>query len=510
MTSSENYLHEFLRIFFANQRLIKRVFLGFFALTCVAALLMPTHYDVGAEVVVQSKKLSQLDPSAALTSDTDKFVPPTLADMETESAILRSPSLIRATLEPLVQQGVFSAEPGLLSQYVIQPIKDLLGVEPSDPLASLTDQTLDALDITPIPGSNVIGIHYQTKDTALGVRVVNALLDQYLLQRQNLQSSELPTSFFGQKREQYEHRLRDLEDQRLALLRSHQAADPSQEIALALTTVNSEQQALDQARDLSLQQRHRLEFLNRALKASKKAAVTASSFPLAVAGNGDNANPADAELTQLSTMLNEQIARYGTVAATYQSGSIPEKQARAEIERTRQQLAKVIAQRISERQNELAITEALIDQKDVRIQRERKRVEQLQQVESGLRQLDTQINALQAAYSSYTQRFEESKTQQQDTRGASNARILSRPYPPTKPSTPSLISVIIFGAITGLLLALAAGYIREFFDHRFKHPAQIASQLDLPVLMVINETATEPTARHRRGSKAWWRQWLTE
>ncbi|MNP56550.1 hypothetical protein D3C76_1512850 [compost metagenome] len=45
--------------------------------------------------------------------------------------------------------------------------------------------------------------------------------------------------------------------------------------------------------------------------------------------------------------------------------------------------------------------------------------------------------------------------------------------------------------LTGLLLAIALVYVKEFFDRRFKHPAQISHQLDLPVLLVINDQTPE-------------------
>ena len=62
MNQTENYLHEFLRIFFANQRLIKRVFLFFAAITLLIPVLAKPTFDITAEVLVQSKKLPQMDP----------------------------------------------------------------------------------------------------------------------------------------------------------------------------------------------------------------------------------------------------------------------------------------------------------------------------------------------------------------------------------------------------------------------------------------------------------------
>jgi hypothetical protein len=39
--------------------------------------------------------------------------------------------------------------------------------------------------------------------------------------------------------------------------------------------------------------------------------------------------------------------------------------------------------------------------------------------------------------------------------------------------------------------------VREFFDHRFKHPAQISHELGLPVLLVINEETSQPGNPHK-------------
>ena len=91
MSPKENYLHEFLRIFFANRQVIKRVFLVFAVITLMMPLLLKQTFDITAEVLVQSKKLPQSDANTALSQETDKFLPPSLADMETESNILRSP-----------------------------------------------------------------------------------------------------------------------------------------------------------------------------------------------------------------------------------------------------------------------------------------------------------------------------------------------------------------------------------------------------------------------------------
>src|SRR5690606_41990985 len=100
------------------------VFLSFAVITLLIPVLAKPTYDISAEVLVQSKKLPQLDPSGgALSRLSDVFVPPTLIDMETESSILRSPALIRRTVEQLYAEGHFQEEPTLLQRWVTDPLR---------------------------------------------------------------------------------------------------------------------------------------------------------------------------------------------------------------------------------------------------------------------------------------------------------------------------------------------------------------------------------------------------
>ena len=123
MNPKENYLHEFFRIFFANKQLVKRVFLIFAVIALVLPLMLKQSFDITAQVIVQSKKLSQGDATTSLTVDNATFIPPSLADMETESNILRSPALIRQTISELRDKGEYTPSPGMFSKLVAEPFK---------------------------------------------------------------------------------------------------------------------------------------------------------------------------------------------------------------------------------------------------------------------------------------------------------------------------------------------------------------------------------------------------
>ena len=206
MNPKENYLHEFFRIFFANKQLVKRVFLVFAVIAVVLPLMLKQSFDITAQVIVQSKKLSQGDATSTLNQENASFIPPSLADMETESNILRSPALIRQTIGQLREKGEYTPPVGVFNKLVMQPIKrfvtnpirehvvnpvrSLLGLQ-TDPvrdtvLDTLTQEASDALKVETLPGSNVISIVYSFPDPAQGTRFVAALLQNYLVSRQEI------------------------------------------------------------------------------------------------------------------------------------------------------------------------------------------------------------------------------------------------------------------------------------------------------------------------------------
>ncbi|MNG89902.1 Chain length determinant protein [compost metagenome] len=510
MNTKENYLHEFFRIFFANRQLVKRVFLVFAVIALLLPLVLKQSFDITAEVIVQSKKLSQSDTNTALAQEADKFIPPSLADMETESNILRSPTLIRQTISQLRDEGQYEVAPGVLQrlvfgpirtfivnplrEHVINPARALFGLD-VDPvrdtqLDALTDEAINSLKIETLPGSNVVSITYSFPDPKLGTLFVSRLLDNYLRNRQNLQSNELPEQFYEQKKLQYQVRMDDLEGKRLGMLEKIGSSDPKEEITFRLNAINTEEQALNLYRDRLLQSQQWLEYLKTSLAAANNANMRDFAFPYTFTTTVDNVAFEDREIKQLGEQLTTLVLTYVSDLAVFQPGSEQMLLQREQIAKTRQQFLKIVANRIKEREKDLAVVQNVIAQKTARIADFKGRVHQLQETQSKARQLDTEIDALHKAYFTYTQRYEESRGADL-LDGLSNARILSAPYEPAEAAFPKPLLIVPFGMLTGLLLAIALVYVKEFFDRRFKHPAQISHQLDLPVLLVINDQTPE-------------------
>lgn len=524
----ENYLHEFTRVFFSNSRLIKRIFLVFVALTLLLTIAMKQSFEVTAQVIVQSKKLSQTDSTSSLSTETDKFIPTSLADMETESNILRSSGLSRQTVIELMEEGKLVAVDSFftkvvskpfqkhiispLKNYVINPVKEFFGLE-IDPerdttLDSLLAEAIDNLKVETLPGSNIILITYSTENPAQGAVYVDRLLKNYLKNRQDLQSNELPQVFYEQKKLHYQNRINDLEDTRLSILKAAKAAAPSEEITFRLNAINTEEHSLSAYHDRVLESEHWLNYLKDSLQEAKKLETTNYTFPFTFRQTIGNTAYEDREIRDIGEKLTAQISRYNSSALSYTPTSLPMQEQRKQLDTTYRLFLKLIENRIAERANELEILKLTVSNKEARIEEYKDRVKSLQLIESQLRQLDTEINALHTAFFAYTQRYEESSDQGIFDGALSNARVLSAPYEPTEAAFPKPKVIIPLGIITALLLSVSLGYIKEFFDHSFKLPAQIPEHLDLPVLLVIDAEVEDVLNTHKPGSFAWFWFWI--
>ncbi|MNX78518.1 hypothetical protein D3C86_1101160 [compost metagenome] len=295
-------------------------------------------------------------------------------------------------------------------------------------------------------------------------------------------------------------RLDGLEANRLALLESIGSSDPKEEITFRLNAINTEEQALNLYQDRLLQSQRWLDYLKTSLATANNARFNDYTFPYTFTTTVDSVAFEDREIKQLGEQLTTLVSRYMDDLAVFQPGSEPMQRAREQIIRARGQFLKIVSNRIQERTSDLATISSVIDQKTARIAEFKNRIHQLQETRSKLRQMDTEINALHKAFGTYAQRFAESSTARALDNDLSNARVLSPPFEPTEAAFPKPMLIIPFGLFTGLLLAIALVYVREFFDHRFKHPAQITHELGLPVLLVINDQSTLANNPHKNWS----------
>jgi succinoglycan biosynthesis transport protein ExoP len=97
------------------------------------------------------------------------------------------------------------------------------------------------------------------------------------------------------------------------------------------------------------------------------------------------------------------------------------------------------------------------------------------QAQIQLRELESNSQAYRTVYDSFLQRYMESV--QQQSFPITEARLIGPATPPPNKSQPNTLLVLAISTTAGVMLSIAAGYLREIFDRVFRTTSQIEEVL---------------------------------
>ncbi len=504
ISREQGYIREVLGIFFANLPFIKRVFILCAALSLLVPFMVPKLYTLTGEIVVLSKKIQQGITGDMIGGTAPRYIPVSLSDMETESYIVRSLPLIQKTTEELYKEGVFDEEPSFLDSWIRQPLRDYV-VNPVSSLFSddeelseeqaiidgLTKAALDSLEIMTMPGSNVIIVNYESEDPELAQKFVNRLMDNYINKRNDLVLNEAPEDFFLQKKNIYKNLLKELEQKKVALFNHYDVTNPNAELTLAMNSINREENELNKLEDNRLEGNAWLTYLQQQLEKLKLTEVTKISFPYSFGSTGATNSDVyvDAEMKQQIQKIANLQSDYAAARSSFRKDSPKVTKPFNQLKQEKKRLIVLVENRITERTEALRVQDTVINSKKARIQEFKERTNTLKEVAAQEAEIITELNAVKEAYFRYSQQYEEKRSERiADLDDLSNARILSHAPRPLDQSSPKKLVVLVLALITSGFIALTLGLIRELFDHRFRYPEQVSSNLEVPIIAVFDDS----------------------
>lgn len=491
--SNNDFIRETIGLLFANKALIVKVCIVFAIIAVLAPLIQTKKFTVTGEIIILAKKLHQggAHGEYAPSGGSAKSIPVSLTDMETESNILRSLSLQKTAVAELIDEGIIVLEPGLIERLTPSFLKsnDEALIKKKQ-VEDFTFYIFNDIEIAPIPGSNIISIIYEGEAPELGKDVVARLMQLYLNKRRDLALAQAPEDFFGNKKELFKQRLRELENERLKLFNKHSVSDPESELALTLENVNDERNELNQLRDTRLENLQWLAYLEEQLNTLKTADITQSTFPFSFGGGGSISDETyiDSEMKQESQHIAELHSEYANARLSFKPDSIKITKLVRRIKLQKERLVTLIANRITERGHGIKVLDSLIESKLARIETYNQRAELLKRVASEDADINTELNAVNDAYFKYSQFYEEQRSEQfAQLDELTNVKILSLPAVPLEPSSLNPLFVMILILITGGISAVTLVFLQEFFDNRFKFKSQVEQELGLPVIAVFDD-----------------------
>lgn len=448
------------------------VFLAVFALGLAAAFTLKTTYTATSSVLVRLGQEYVYEPRAG---DAGRGAAPdsdTLIQAETE--ILGSPEVKRRTIERL---GLSQIDEDLARAYAAAGAAEKRAV-----IAKAVDGMAKSLTIETAPNTPIIRAAYEHRDPAAAARILNTLLEEYLVYRQALLlGGDAPA--LDAQRQAFEDRLAEADRAYEAFLQNNRIGDFSAEKA-SLTQMQAQIEQQKFAAEAQLQDRRgRLAVLERQL-----AEVTPE-----VGLYRDVTNAGAEKLAQLKVQREDLLSRYRPDSKPVQDLNAQIAQLEAGVANGRTEGAGArrvginpVHQTLQTERIQLAAEVAALEQSrqamegQIALLTERRL--RLAELEPEFQDLALSREVLQAQVRDFSVKAEQSRAAREIASGATdNIRIVQRASEPTEGSslkTPVAVLALLFAGFS----ALCAGLLRMLTRPGLPTPRSAARTLDLPVL----------------------------
>lgn len=467
----ENYLREILFICFAQKKLIINIFLLIFSVVVAVAFLYPPVYTAHTTLLVKGKRVERNPEVIAPTEE--RIQPISKSDLNSEMTTLTSESVLRDTILSLQKDShIFNiAEEDLIEQKNIS-VMELINRDNS--LSRALKKLKKSISVSNTPASNVLEVSIKWDSPQSAQAILDALLNNYFLYRNNVDKPEKIRDFYNQTVEDYQTAINEKHQQKMKLIKEINANDAHEEIISNLALKKDYQQQLTllqrDKNDLQATVAHLKQQLN--LK-------DVHTFP-----GIDNVS-----VRQQATLVQQTQAKFTELSKHYLPKSQVMKSARKELELN-------FAQLQNEVRSLLNYHQAKIDSLNKDIQYLQQQVDTLVQRNINLAQLDVELKKIQrdselleVAFANYYTLREEA-TMRDKTQSANlqtQVIILNPPWADRKPTFPDKRFLLPFGVFIAFLVALTAGFIREYFDHSFKRTDDSLRYLGIPCVLAVSE-----------------------
>ncbi|MFN3856361.1 MAG: GumC family protein [Caulobacter sp.] len=470
-------LREYWRTVLKHRWIVAGCIAAFLVAAVVATLLMTPIFSARTTI--------QIDREASKVVDMEGVAPAELMTgdefFRTQYGLLKSEALATRVVERLRlgEDNAFAEAMG------VNPRND---ATPAQRKQSAINLVMRNLGVSPVQGSRLVVLTFDSPNPALSARVANAVADSYVetnLERA-FEASSYARKFLEGRIAEVKQRLEESEKQLVAYAAQQQIVNVGVQ---STTDGNSTASQSLTASSLS--------DLNTALAAASGERIRAEQRWRQAQATPDTALP-EALANPTVQQLQQERARLNSVYTEKRKvmqPNFPEMlQLKAQIDEIDRQLAAIVG----------GIRGSIRAQYETALKQEQSfegRVAQLKGSYLDLRERSIQYNILQrevdtnrVLYDGLLQRYKEVGIA--GAVGANNVSIVDVAKPPPRPSKPSLPLNLAVALLLGVIVGVSAAFLAELFDDAIAVPEDVESKLGLSVLGVIPalDKSTTPDA----------------
>ena len=477
-------LGEYWRLAVKHRSVIVGAVLGALLISAAITLLMSPIYIAGATLQIEreSSRVLNVDEVAPRESVSGEEF------FQTQYGLLKSRSLAERVIDSLglaSSNAFIEAMGGTVPERGNRSAAEFAAVRRE----MVIDMTMSNFAVSPIRGSRLVSISFESPDPALAARMTNAFGENFIQANldRRFESSAYAREFLEEQIAQTKAKLEVTErslveyaaNQGIINITEPGADGLGQTQSLAGTNLSALNASLAaaQAERIAAEQRWR-----------QARASPLMSLPEVLQ------NPAVQRLTEERARLDAQYQQNDRV---YQADWPAQRQLRGQIEELDRQIAEISGGILRSIEGQYVV--AANNERALRAQ-----VEGLKGEVLDLRDRSVQYNILQreldtsrTQYDALLERYKEVSVS--GTLTSNNISIVDRAEVPDVPSKPNLITNLLLAAILGLGLGALSAFVLEALDETLATPDDAENKLGLPILGVIPLLGREETPAEALG-----------
>lgn len=466
-------LTRYLRILLRWRWVMLGIVAAIMILGLVITLLMTPYYrsTVRVEIARESNRVVNIQGVAPESSPVD------LEFFQTQYGLLKSRSLA----EKVVRQLNLADNREFFSKFGQERAFDRAGQERSGNslgptrLRKAADILLEQVDVSPIRGSSLVDVSFASPDRALSQQVANAWAENFI--RTNLQrrfdASSYARRFLEERLEQLRQKLEESERMLVAYAGKERIINlPGQ--GGATGTASAERSLVaDDLASLNLE----------LAKATADRVRAESQISRSRNGGATDQGLENLAISGLRQKRAEVAGEYSRMLAQFKADYPPALSLASQIRELDRSIAR----------EESRVGQTLVANYETSVARETNLRNRVARLEGGLLDLkrrsiqyniyQREVDTNRQLYDGLLQRYKEIGVAAGI--GTNNIAIVDRAEVPERPSSPRLGLNLAVALLAGLAFAGAVAFGLEHMDESITNPADVAEELDLPLLGTI-------------------------
>ena len=454
MKQTNDYLRNFVTIFFVQKTAIFSVALTIIAGSFLFALLYPPIYAATCSVILKgSVSLKSPESIENVPTDISKMRE---NDIYSEIEIIRTNVVAENTVDHLAEKGL-----------VFGPI-----TTERERRAAVSSVMASILPSTN-PRTDTINIQATWKNPDDAKLLLETVVDKYFEYRSEIFKPKEAEAFFADQLKKFSNELESKERELVQLTKQSKTPDSLLKIRNNMTNVNELERQLLALNQEYFDQKYRVALMEKDLASND---TTYFSYL------------GDPRINDMSGMVMEIVRQRNIAARTFHPQSKKIQNYNKQISAAFGDFKKEVGNYISAERVKLENIGQKIGFLEERIQQLRNENMGLYESSTQAKMLARQIAVLEDSYTTFTKRLEEAKiSNNYKNNNLFTVSLLTRPEARRAPVFPDKKKVIFFGLMGGIIFGIAAGFTVEFFNHTFKTPEDVENNTDMVYIFSIPE-----------------------